>query len=252
MSESNGTSTGQQGTQGDPGAGQQGGQQQGGQDPAGTAPPNGQQGGQPQQQAGQQTGQQGGDGDDAAARIARLEAELADARKEAGKSRTTAKQRAADEARTELAQQIGRALGIVDDDTPPDPDQLAQQLAAEQAKAKATAVELAVFRTAPTAGADPDALLDSRAFADSVANLDPTDTDAIKNAITAAVEANPRLAAQQPAPQQQGTGPARSGAEFTGGGGAEVTPAQFAAMTYEQRTQLYQSDPDTYRRLAGS
>ncbi|MFD8151739.1 hypothetical protein ACFV28_13440 [Streptomyces sp. NPDC059720] len=245
MSDDNGTSTGQQGTQGDPGAGQQGGQQQGGQDPAGTAPPNGQQGG-------QQAQQQGGDGDDPAARIARLEAELADARKEAGKSRTTAKQRAAEEARTELAQQIGRALGLVDDDTPPDPDQLAQQLAAEQAKARQTAVELAVFRTAPTAGADPDALLDSRAFADSVANLDPTDTDAIKNAITAAVEANPRLAAQQQAPQQQGTGPARSGAEFTGGGGSEVTPAQFAAMTYEQRTQLYQSDPDTYRRLAGS
>lgn len=248
MSESNGTSTGQQGTEGNPGAGQ-GGQQQGGQDPAGTAPPNGQQGG---QQAQQQNGQQGGDGDDAATRIARLEAELAEARKEAGKSRTTAKQRAAEEARTELAQQIGRALGLVDDDTPPDPDQLAQQLAAEQAKAKATAVELAVFRTAPAAGADPDALLDSRTFADSVANLDPTDTDAIKNAITAAIEANPRLAAQQQTPQQQGTGPARSGAEFTGGGGGEVTPAQFAAMTYAQRVALMESDPDTYRRLAGS
>lgn len=243
MSESNGTSTGQQGTEGNPGAGQ-GGQQQGGQDPAGT--------GQQAPGTGQPQGQQGTGNNDPAATIARLEAELAEARKEAGKSRTTAKQRAAEEARTELAQQIGRALGLVDDDTPPDPDQLAQQLAAEQAKAKATAVELAVFRTAPAAGADPDALLDSRTFADSVANLDPTDTDGIKNAITAAIEANPRLAAQQQTPQQQGTGPARSGAEFTGGGGGEVTPAQFAAMTYAQRVALMESDPDTYRRLAGS
>jgi hypothetical protein len=236
MSETSGTTTGQPGT----GEGVQ--QGTGGQDPASTAPtptapPNGQA---PQQ----------GD-DDAAARIARLEAELADARKEAGKQRTTAKQRAAEEAKRELAQQIGKALGIVDDDTPPDPDQLAQQLAAEQARARQTAVELAVYRTAPTAGADPDALLDSRTFADAVAQLDPTDTAAITAAIQAAVKANPRLAAQQQAPQQP-AGPARSGAEFTSGGGSEVTPAQFAAMTYQQRTQLYQSDPDTYRRLAGS
>jgi hypothetical protein len=240
MSETPGTTTGQQGEQGS------GQQAPGGQDPTGTAPPTA------QQQAPQQpAGQQAADGDDAATRIARLEAELADARREAGKQRTTAKQRAAEEARAELAQQIGKALGLVTDDTPPDPDQLAQQLAAEQAKARQTAVELAVFRTAPAAGADPDALLDSRTFAESVAQLDPTDTAAIKTAIEAAVAANPRLAAQQQAPQQP-AGPARSGAEFTGGGGAEVTPAQFAAMTYAQRVALMQSDPDTYRRLAGS
>ena len=235
----NGTGTGQQ--QGDPGTAQQGGQ-----GPTDTAPkptataPNG-----------QQQGDQGTGGQDPAATIARLEAELAEARKEAGKTRTTAKQRAAEEAKRELAQQIGRALGIVDDDTPPDPDQLAAQLAAEQAKARQTAVELAVYRTAPAAGADPDALLDSRTFAEAVADLDPSDTEAIKQAITAAVQANPRLAAQQP--QQQGSGPTRTGAEFgTGGGAAEVTPAQFAAMNYAQRVALMQSDPDTYRRLAGS
>ncbi|MDN5380722.1 hypothetical protein QEP66_01070 [Streptomyces sp. LB8] len=230
-----------------PGTGPQG-TGDGGQDPAATAPPTGQQ---PNSDP-QGTGQQGGE--DAAARIARLEAELAEARKEAGKQRTTAKQRAAEEAKRELAHQIGRALGIVDDDQAPDPDQLAQQLAAEQARARQTAVELAVYRAAPAAGADPDALLDSRAFAAAVADLDPTDTDAIKAAITAAVEANPRLAAQQQAPRQQApAGPARTGAEFAGGGGAaEITPAQFAAMNYAQRVELMQSDPDTYRRLAGS
>jgi len=231
MSDDNGTTTGQQGT-GE--GGQQGGQDPTGTAPKPTAPPNGQA---PQQ----------GDAGDPAATIARLEAELAEARKEAGKTRTTAKQRAADEARSELAQQIGKALGIVDDDTPPDPDQLAQQLAAEQAKAKATAVELAVYRTAPAAGADPDALLDSRAFADAVANLDPTDPDAVKAAVEAAVAANPKLAANpQPA------GPARSGAEFTGPPSSAPTPQQFAAMNYRQRAELMQTDPDSYRRLAGT
>jgi hypothetical protein len=185
-------------------------------------------------------------GDDHAATIARLEADLAAARKEAGKSRVTAKQAAADQARTELAQQIGKALGIVQDDTPPDPQQLTQQLAAEQAKARQTAVELAVYRAASAAGANPDALLDSRAFADAVAQVDPNDRDGITTAIRTAIEANPRLAAQQvPA------GPAKGGAEFGTPASTEVTPQQFAAMDYAARTALYESDPDTYRRLAG-
>ncbi|WND36928.1 hypothetical protein RI578_22740 [Streptomyces sp. BB1-1-1] len=243
MSDDNGTQAGQQGTgqQGDPGAGQQGGQGTG-QDPAGTAPPNGQQ------------AQQGNDGEDPAAKIARLEADLAAARQEAGKNRTTAKQRAADEARQQLTAQL---LGILDPSKAGQqatPEELTQQLTTAQDQARQTAVELAVYRTASTAGADPDALLDSRTFAESVAKLDPTDTTAITAAITAAVQANPRLAAQQQATQQQAAaGPARTGAEFAGGGGAaEVTPAQFAAMTYAQRVELMQSDPDTYRRLAGS
>lgn len=212
---------------------------EGGQDPT-TAPISAPPAAQPPSERQQQS-------EDTAAQIARLEAELANARKEAGKSRVTAKQRAADEARAELAQQIGKALGIVDDDTPPDPDQLAQQLAAEQARARQTAVELAVYRTAREAGGDPDALLDSRQFAAAVADLDPADTDAITAAITAAVEANPRLAAQR-----QPAGPARGGAEFSGPPSEGVTPAQFAAMDYAARAELYQSDPDTYRRLAGS
>lgn len=227
------------GQQGDPQAGQGAAS---GQDPAGgaptpTPPANGQQNG------------NSGDGDggqDPAGTIARLERELADARKDAGKARTTAKQRAADEAKAELAQQIGRALGIVEDGTPPDPDALARQLADEQNKARQTAVELAVYRTAQAAGADPDALLDSRQFAAAVADLDPSDNDAIKAAVQQAVEANPRLAAQQ-AP----AGPPRGGAEFGGPPSDGITPQQFAAMGYGERAELYQSDPDTYRRLAG-
>ncbi|MET8399581.1 hypothetical protein [Streptomyces sp900116325] len=211
-----------------------------GQDPTATAPP-----ATPAAPAAPATGAPADT--DTAATIARLESDLAAARKDAGKSRVTAKQQAADDARAELAQQIGKALGIVKDDQPADPAQLTQQLAAEQAKARQTAVELAVYRTAAAAGADADALLDSRQFADAVAQLDPTDTTAITAAITAAIQTNPRLAAAQ-AP----TGPSRGGAEFGGPPAQGVTADQFAAMDYTARTALYESDPDTYRRLAGA
>lgn len=156
-------------------------------------------------------------GEDTAATIARLESDLAAARAEAGKSRVTAKQRAADEARTQLAQDIGRALGIVPDGQEADPAQLTAQLTASQAQARQTAVELAVYRHAAEAGGDADALLDSRAFAASLDDIDPTDTAAIQAAIEATVTANPKLAA---AP----AGPARSGAEFTSPPAAEQRP----------------------------
>ncbi|WP_411141382.1 hypothetical protein [Streptomyces sp. x-80] len=145
-----------------------------------------------------------------AAQIARLERQLAEARAEAGKTRVTAKARAADEARTQLAQEIGRALGLAQDaDAAPDPAALTQQLAAEQQQARQAAVELAVYRAAGAAGADPDALLDSRAFADAVAELDPTDTAAVQATITEALKTTPRLASTP-------AGPARSGGEFNG------------------------------------
>ncbi|MFE7316413.1 hypothetical protein ACFU7T_25475 [Streptomyces sp. NPDC057555] len=157
-------------------------------------------------------------GEDAAATIARLEQQLAAARRDAGKSRVTAKQAAADGARAELAQQIGRALGIVQDDTVPDPAALTQQLAAEQQQARQAAVELAVYRAAGTAGADPDAVLDSRQFAAIAADLDPADTSAVQAAITDAIKSNPRLAAVP-------AGPARSGGEFPGAPAAPQRPA---------------------------
>lgn len=217
---------------------------EGGQDPN-SAPPVPTDRQQPAGTSGEQPAGEEGDGKNADT-IARLEKELADARKEAGKQRTTAKQRAADEARQELAQQL---LGILDPaqaGQEATPEQLAEQLRTSQAEARQKAVELAVYRTAQDAGADPDALLDSRHFATAVADLDPADTDAIKAAITTAVDANPRLAAPSTAPA-----PPRGGGEFGGPPTNGVTPQQFAAMGYAERAELYQSDPDAYRRLAG-
>ncbi|PBC80119.1 hypothetical protein BX265_4955 [Streptomyces sp. TLI_235] len=160
-------------------------------------------------------------GEDQAAVIARLEQQLAAARKDAGASRVNAKQQAADEARTALAQEIGKALGLVKDDTPPDPAKLAEQITSHTAKIgeletalRARDVELAVHSAAEKHQAKVSALLDSRSFVKTIGALDPTaktftaDLDA---AIKQAVDSNPNF---RIAPQA-----GRSGAELTGGPG---------------------------------
>ncbi|MGW9385401.1 hypothetical protein [Streptomyces globisporus] len=212
---------------GQPGAG--GGQQQGqgGQDPTG-----------------QQQGQQPTEGDESTLPPWAQKA-LTDARAEAGKTRVTAKQKAADEARAELLAQFTALIDPSKGEQPATAEQLTQQLTESQQQARQTAVELTVYRTARAAGGDPDALLDSVAFVRSLSDIDPTDTTAVTAAIQAAVTANPKLST---AP----AGPSRGGSDFTGQQGGAVTPAQFAAMDYAARAELYQNDPGTYRQLAGS
>lgn len=108
-----------------------------------------------------------------------------------------AKRQAAESARAELAQQVGKVLGLVKDE-PVDPAQLTEQLASAGAAARQAQVELAVFRASQEAGADPTALLDSRTFLESVAQIDPSDGAAVTQAITAAIAANPRLGRSEP------------------------------------------------------
>ncbi|MGW3057691.1 hypothetical protein ACWC98_17465 [Streptomyces goshikiensis] len=182
---------------------------------------------------------------DQAATIARLESDLAAARAEAGKGRVTAKQQAADAARQELTAQL---LGILDPSRAGQqatPEELTQQLTTAQAQARQTAVELAVYRTAAAAGGDADALLDSRTFADSLADVEPTDTAAVTAAIQAAVKTNPRLGTRPAGPQV-------GGSEFTGMAPQGITAAAFERMPYAERAELFQTDPATYRRLAGT
>ncbi|MEY9837437.1 hypothetical protein [Streptacidiphilus sp. EB103A] len=75
---------------------------------------------------------------------------------------------------------------------------------AAEAEARTAAVELAVFRSAAKAGADPEALLDSRTFLNALADVDPKDTAAVTKAINDAVKANPKLAAAAAAPGASG------------------------------------------------
>ncbi|MFM9675780.1 hypothetical protein [Streptomyces brasiliscabiei] len=154
------------------------------------------------------------DDEDPAATIARLQKELKTANGEAAKARTTAKKSAADEARNEIVQELGKALGLIKDDdkTPPDPAVLKQQIESATAAHRETAVELAVYRGAAKHGADPDALTDSRAFLNSIKGLDPTDEEFAKKvnaAIKAAVADNPKLKAASQAP-------ARTSSDFSG------------------------------------
>lgn len=136
-------------------------------------------------------------------------AEIERLRRENASERTQAKANAAEAARKELAQEIGKALGIVNDDAPVDPAALTQQLTAAQSERKQAQVELAVFRAASATEADPSALLDSVTFREKVTALDPSDTAAISAAIQEAVAANPRLARSQQGTQRMAPNPAQ-------------------------------------------
>lgn len=122
------------------------------------------------------------------------QAEIERLRRENGAARTNAKAQAAEDAKKELAQTIGKALGLVEDE-PIDPAKLTESLTTSQAEAKQARVELAVFRAAGAVNGDPAALLDSQSFLKSLADVDPSDSAAVQAAITEAVAANPRLGA---------------------------------------------------------
>ena len=150
-------------------------------------------------------------------------AEIERLRRENGAARTNAKAQAAEDAKKELAQTIGKALGFVEDE-PIDPAKLTESLTAAQAEAKQAQVALAVYQNASTAGGDPVALLDSTTFLKSVAGIDPSDSAAVAAAIQSAVEANPRLgAATEPRT------PAPNPAQGSSAGGAPDLDSQIAA-----------------------
>lgn len=153
-------------------------------------------------------------------------AEIERLRRENGAARTNAKQQAADEARNELAQTIGKALGLVADE-PIDPADLTESLSAAQVDAKQARVELAVFRNASDAGGDPAALLDSSSFLKSLADVDPSDSEAVKAAIASAIEKNPRLGVVT-TPRPPAPNPAQ-GASASGAPSTSDLAAQAAA-----------------------
>lgn len=133
---------------------------------------------------------------------------IKDLRRENAKRRTStqeATQTAAEQAKSELAQEIGKALGIIEDgEDTPDAQQLTQQLTEQTQAAKQAQLELAVYKAANTHGADADALLDSRSFLEKVADIDPSKTADIEQAIKDTVETNPRLQTGQVPPKRSG------------------------------------------------
>ncbi|WP_345486038.1 hypothetical protein, partial [Planotetraspora phitsanulokensis] len=141
-------------------------------------------------------------------------------------------------AQADFAQKIGKALGLISDEEekPVDPqtvidtltserDTTAKERDSEKERHRRALIELAVHRASTKAGADPDALLDSRSFVKSVREMNPDDENfstQLSDAIALAMENNPKFqAATQAGP------PARSGGEFAGGpGGRASSPTE--------------------------
>lgn len=190
---------------------------------------------------------------------------IKDARDDAAKARTTAKSTAAEEARKAMAEDIGRALGIITDDTPAEdkltPEELKNLLAGERTTAKGARVELAVFKAAQAGGNfNVTALLDSRQFLDSIKDVDPGDSEALATKIAEAVEANPWLQSQ-PTPPAPAAVPATapgapapvapvapvpvavppSGGSFAGGPGGE--PQDLSTMSIDDFRKMRRNAP---------
>jgi hypothetical protein len=106
--------------------------------------------------------------------VEKLRRENAAAREKAKTDATAA----ADKARDELAQSIGKALGLVKDDETVKPEDLLAQAQADRQtaidEANAGKRDLAVLRNADKHGANTDELLDSAAFNRKLAALDPS------------------------------------------------------------------------------
>lgn len=115
---------------------------------------------------------------------------------------------------------IAKALDPDAGDEKPDPAKLAEQLTAKDNELRTLRVERAAEQAARKAGADADALLDSRAFAESLGQLDPTDKGfvaALDALVAETLKARPQYRAS-------GQAPARSGAPIPGGSGGAKKP----------------------------
>lgn len=185
--------------------------------------------------------------------VENLRTEVADEKKK----RSDAEQKARDD-QAAFMKKVAGAFGLeTDDEKPPTPEELAQQLdeargetKESRAQARQTTVELAVYKTAGKHGGDPDALLDSRSFANAIAKLDPSSDgfdEAVGQAVKAAVDGNSKLAAK--APKQEPEPTPAGGAPMDGAGGGKrqlgeadrkrMTPEQIAKAVKEGRFAAY-------------
>lgn len=220
--------------------GQPGGQDQGQAPPAPTgqqppppaAPPAGQQ--PPPQGSGQAPPE------DVASLPAWAQTLIRNTRDEAARERTTARENAAAAARTEVTQQLAQALGITPAGQAPDPVALQAQIVEREDQLKRERVENAAYRVATQHGADPDALLDSRAFLADAHQLDPGAADfttRLDAAVVAAVTANPKIKAVV-APAGSAPPPAFA-----------PNPAQAAGNGSPPQTSTVQAGRDLYRQM---
>lgn len=124
---------------------------------------------------------------------------IKDLRKEAAKDRVAGKEKAADEARRAVLDEISKALGLTktDDEAPElTAEQLTAKLTESKAAERTAALELAVYKAAGDL-ADPARLLDSQSFHAALKDVDLADGEAVKNAITTFTKDHPHFAKTQ-------------------------------------------------------
>ncbi|MGW5519992.1 hypothetical protein [Nocardia africana] len=174
--------------------------------------------------------------------IERLQKELEKVRKEAANNRVKGNEKAeqaakdaADKAQRELVEQIGRTLGLIKDDVPPDPEQLLKDAAEREAQLAADRDAVAerlrnyerrdaLTQAVTKVDGDLEAILDSRKVNEAIAKLDTTADDftaQVAEIVSAAVESNPKL---KKAPAQVAA--PRSGGDLSGGNGAPKPNAE--------------------------
>lgn len=123
---------------------------------------------------------------------------IKDLRKEAAKDRVAGKEKAADEARRAVLDEISKALGLSKSGEAPEltAEQLTAKLTESKAAERASALELAVYKAAGDL-ADPARLLDSQSFRTALKDVDLTDGEAVKNAIASFTKERPHFAKTQ-------------------------------------------------------
>ena len=123
---------------------------------------------------------------------------IKDLRKEAAKDRVAGKEKAADEARRAVLDEISKALGLSKSDEAPEltAEQLTAKLTESKAAGHASALELAVYKAAGDL-ADPARLLDSQSFHTALKDVDLANGEAVKNAIATFTKEHPHFAKTQ-------------------------------------------------------
>lgn len=142
------------------------------------------------------------------------------------------KAKAETKAEKERVAAILKAAGLTPDGKTDPAEQLkaaAEERDKAQQKLRDKSLRLSVRENADKAGVDPTATLDSASFRDTVTELDPDAADyddQVIAAMKAALKANPRLAATA---AQGGQGPARQGADHSGGSNGRQRPTSLGA-----------------------
>lgn len=190
--------------------------------------------------------------------IESLQAELAKARKEADDARVAAKGKVAKDAQTKQLLALAQAIGIEipkGDDSSPEALQARLQAeidgrssdqAALQAERQSNAIKIAAL----TAGVPADKatyldfLLKGNPAFTAMDTADPAYRTSVATLVQTLVAADPILKATP-------GGATRSGTENLGGAGVpgEVTQKAFNAMNVMERTKLFQTNPELFRRL---